>query len=714
MNDSANSILECPLKSCWISFRLVSENAEGASFAGLVFTLRDASGAEFCGELDADGYVKVAEVACGPLVLSFEQEYLGGDDCYDNLIDRSSFKLPLTELQVAAEKEASGPRKPNGETYLAKNRAEREQAIFYRIEVSDFVTAKAHLPDADNSWRPKPSALLKANSGAAAQQVGVALKPNQHHVLEVKSLRALSPLLSRGAEFTALNVYQLAVMSAFVYAPFSKEVDGEYQSAPPPYLQPGSIGNVLREQLPYLIKSSQFEMARYNLLWEEVPYSKRLEVMPYDPERYQAEAAAGWDNPEKVHFLHDADTDTQAFITHSPDIILISIRGTKEGWDILRDADARQVPYAEGEGQAHRGFYGAFLAAKKFANDYLTAFYNNQTIIVCGHSLGGAIALLLAEWLRRDWSSETRLYTYGAPRAGDEAFVAAAKGLVHHRLVNHNDPVPSVPTTWMDAEWRLVLLGAVAYAADASAPGLGLLIGGLVNLHGDDYQHHGEQRHFIPRKANGGSEVAVLWQPGCEAISEQTCARYAAQADQLSDMPARKAFLAQIFSAKQHSSDGGYSRSALTTLVRWLAAVQQRDGQLFTAAEANDLQQWLSPLDQQLRDWQFPSYVAFKRAVRNDVRFYGKTEIELLDFYSRGKQAGEAMLSQQRTRLSALQKRLLTQAERRLSMADVFGEHVNHPQLSTLLADWLALQPVQQAAQLAQAPVSAPNQAAMA
>ncbi len=707
-------IISCPLTGCWVSIRLLDEHGVGSAYSGLSYELHDSAGCTHAGKLDSEGYARVEGITCGPVVLSFPDMDKSGDQLYTGLQRRRFFALPITQLQVAAEKETSGPRKPNGETYLAKKRAEHEQAIFYRVEVSDFVTAKAHLPDADNSWKPRPSALLKANSGAAAQQVGVALKPNQHHVLEVKALRALSPLLSRGAEFTALNAYQLAVMSAFVYAPFSKEVDGEYQSAPPPYLQPGSIGNVLREQLPRLIKASQFNTAHYNLLWEEVPYSKRLEVVPYDLDYYQEEAALGRKTPEDVHFFNHVATETQAFIVHSPDVVLISVRGTQEKADALRDLDARQVPYAEGEGQAHRGFYGAFLALKKFATAYLDAFHSNQTIIVCGHSLGGAIALLLAEWLRRDWSSETRLYTYGAPRAGDEAFVAAAKGLVHHRLVNHNDPVPSVPTTWMDAEWRLVLLGAVAYAADASAPGLGLLIGGLVNLHGDDYQHHGEQRHFIPRKANGGSEVAVLWQPGCEAISEQICARYAAQADQLSDMPARQSFLAQIFSAKQHSSDGGYSRSALTTLVRWLAAVQQRDGQLFTAAEANDLQQWLSPLDQQLRDWQFPSYVTFKRAVRNDVRFYGKTEIELLDFYSRGKQAGEAMVSQQRTRLSALQKRLLTQAERRLSMADVFGEHVNHPQLSTLVSDWLALQPVQQAAQLAQAPVSAPNQAATA
>ena len=144
------------------------------------------------------------------------------------------------------------------------------------------------------------------------------------------------------------------------------------------------------------------------------------------------------------------------------------------------------MPYTEGEGQAHRGFYRGFQAAKPFIERYLNAFYTGeQTLVVCGHSLGGAIALLLAEWLRRKPTKPNIvLYTFGAPRAGDAAFVKAAQPLTHHRIVNHNDPVPALPLPWMDAEWKLALPGA-ALAYSSPVIGSALLLAGLVNLQGD-------------------------------------------------------------------------------------------------------------------------------------------------------------------------------------------------------------------------------------
>lgn len=710
MNDSSKTsrpaTLACPRRRHWASFRLVDEHGDGKPYAGLAYTLHDSQGQKYQGTLDDDGFDRIDSIYCGPVVLELSKLDNGGlDPWHEELIIRDAFKIPLTSLQVAAEQSPSGPRNPDGKTYLAEERATAESARFLRVEVRDFAEATGHLPDADTAWWPRPSAVLKQDAGLASERTGVALTPNLHHVLEVKALRAYSPLLSRDKTFCALNAYHLAVMSTFVYAPFGDPMqpDTPYASSPPPYARAGTIGHVLREQLASLDKANAFNSARYNLLYEEVPYSKRLEVMPHDPERYQEEALKGWRNPEDVHFLYDEKTETQAFITHNDKVVLISVRGTQETPDILRDLDARQVPYEEGAGQAHRGFYGAFQAAKVFAERYMEAFYTGeQTLIVCGHSLGGAIALLLAEWLRTNWSQDIQLYTFGAPRAADHAFVQAAAALPHHRLVNHNDPVPAAPFTWMDAEWKLASAGTVALF---SSPLLGivLLLGGLLNLRGDPYEHHGEQRHFVPRKPGGGSETAVLWQPGCALIDEQACASYAGAVDLQGDMPERMKLIDQAFSAAEHSSDGGYSRAMLTTLLRWHASAEDRQGALFTPAEIQDIHSLIQRAEEQLASWQPRSFIEFRHAIRtrHDTRFYNKSELELRQMYDEGITLARTLSRQQREALERAKQRLFNEAERVLTAEDVFGDLIEREDLPELVAQWRALDANREAERLA-------------
>ncbi|MBO3274760.1 lipase family protein [Pseudomonas schmalbachii] len=695
--------LTCPLRGQWVSFRLVDENGDGQPYAGLTYQLHDAQGQTYIGALDNEGYARVVNIYCGPSVLSVSDDYKGGDRWYSIIANREKFPLTISAIQVAAERSPSGPRR-NGKTYLAEERAESEKANFLRVEVSDFVEANKHLPDPDERWQPRSSPNLKKAAGEAARQPGVALAPNRHHVLEVKALRAYSPLLSCAREFCALDAYHLGLMSVLSYASFNNQDDSEeYEPQKPPYNRPGRIGCVLRAELACLKKPTLFDDAGpYHLLCEEVPYSKRLEIVPYDPERYAAEARDGWDLPEKVHFLNHKDTNTQAFITHNDKVVVVSIRGTLGRADILRDGDARQVPYAEGEGQAHRGFYESFLEVKKFITTYLKAFHQpDHTLIVCGHSLGGAIALLLAEWLRREWSGNVLLYTFGAPRAGDKAFVEGARQLVHHRLVNHNDPIPAMPFTWMDAEWKLALPGSVL-AFTSPQVGIALLLAGLLNLHGDPYQHHGEQRYFMPRKPGGKSEVSILWKPGCAALDEQTCALYAAAVDLKGDEAQRVSFIGQLFSMNEHSSNSGYTRAALTTLLHWRAALE-RDGELFTPAEKSDIAPQITHLDQQLAGWEFPSYSVFRWRVRQqqDTRFYRMTEVQLQAFYQDGKEHAERLRVEQRQKLSIAQQRLLAEAKRVVTPESVFGELSQHPGLDELLQEWLGQREVRKAEEVA-------------
>lgn len=218
-------------------------------------------------------------------------------------------------------------------------------------------------------------------------------------------------------------------------------------------------------------------------------------------------------------------TETQAFITHQDEVVLISVRGTQEPMDFVRDTDAEQVPFEEGIGKAHQGFYKAYKAISKFVQVYLDQFHMGQKIIICGHSLGGAIATLLAEALRRSPNGyDILLYTYGSPRAGDADFVAGAETLAHHRMVNNNDPIPSVPAPWMNTRKSIWVPGLVLSFVTAPLGALIFAIG-LSRTGGAAYEHHGKLHHFMPVHFKGSEQSAVLWDPGCESIEEAACTK---------------------------------------------------------------------------------------------------------------------------------------------------------------------------------------------
>jgi hypothetical protein len=62
-----------------------------------------------------------------------------------------------------------------------------------------------------------------------------------------------------------------------------------------------------------------------------------------------------------------------------------------------------------------------------------------------GHSLGGALAVLLAMRLSVDGQPPARVITFGQPKVTTEAGVARFRELPLLRVVNHDDPVPNLP-----------------------------------------------------------------------------------------------------------------------------------------------------------------------------------------------------------------------------------------------------------------------------
>ncbi|MES2868144.1 MAG: lipase family protein, partial [Pseudomonadota bacterium] len=446
-------MFSCPAQGKHTSFQLVDEFGSGAPYAGLAYEVVDHEGLEYSGFLDSAGVGRVRNHCAGSIALTMMSLYQGVKDYYFDLLTREHYPLKITALQVRAEH----TRYANKDGSRTENKPTPTNAKdeYYQVEVRHLVKHVSHLP-------PKVSRHFPLDVGVRRMmwprgELGVCLAPERHTVLEVRPLRALRPMLSPDPAFCALNLYQLALMATLSYCPFGQDPDEQPVTTPTvSFTQEPSVGNWFGDKLATFKENWQVNPEQtepYYPLYEEVPYSRRLEIVPFDPVLYPVNnplLGPDQENPANIHFLDDTKegaegTDTQAFVTHNDEVVLIAIRGTSAGADFLRDADALQVPFEEGEGKVHRGFYEAATQAYDFATAYLDKFHDGQKILVCGHSLGGAIALILSQILRcrRGFDYDVLLYTYGAPRAGDATFVSAAQSLVHHRTVNHNDPIPS-------------------------------------------------------------------------------------------------------------------------------------------------------------------------------------------------------------------------------------------------------------------------------
>ncbi|MDR6913426.1 hypothetical protein J2X66_000273 [Pseudomonas sp. 3296] len=634
----------CPLRGHSTSFQLVDESGDGQPYAGLAYEITDYEDVVYTGKLDASGAGKVEHHYCGPVVLKLNQPYQGGDELYKDLKNRPSYPLPITELQVRAEKTRFF-NKTGVRTKL--NPAQDKTNGYCQVEVRELVEHVAHLPPLaarnfpPNAYvhalfRQPPKAPNLPNAGmgsvitptdrAAAQlgfapeppkAKGVALLPSRHHVLEVRPLRALRPVLSIDNEFCALNQYQLAVLATLSYCDFGQDpkahpVETDSVSFPLPLSSGNWFGEALSKfEEPWQVDDKQTGDKPYYPLYEEVPYSKRLEIAPFDPDLYKEVNSpllqAKQETPESLHSFDDAGTlddagklvgtDTQVYATHHDELVLIAVRGTAGNPDVYRDLDAEQVPFKEGGGMVHRGFYDSAKVAYDFATKYLDKFHSGQKIIVTGHSLGGAVAMILSQMLRKreGYTYDVLLYTYGAPRSGDAVFVESAKGLKHHRTVNHNDPVPSLPATWMNTSKPTYITGAVLTLVNAPL-GLASFFSGIYNFTGASYAHHGTLHHFMPVSFEDGYQSAILWNPSCSTITDQG---YASALKATDGLPARGPFLRQVAEFSDHKMVVSYIPHCWATLRRWQES-QELGRWLITPREFDFIERALGNINKQL------------------------------------------------------------------------------------------------------------------
>ncbi len=158
-------------------------------------------------------------------------------------------------------------------------------------------------------------------------------------------------------------------------------------------------------------------------------------------------------------------------------LIAIGIRGTLiTSWaNIKTDLSASKVKYplcpTKLDCLVHSGFLAHFQAMKGEMDKLVSKAIKDKPsgkIVVTGHSLGGAVATLYANELKKMYANHILdLVIYGSPRVGNYAFASFTNNLlgVKHifRVIYANDPIPFLPLVIM-GYWHI---GDCTYVFDS-------------------------------------------------------------------------------------------------------------------------------------------------------------------------------------------------------------------------------------------------------
>ncbi|KAJ9070871.1 hypothetical protein DSO57_1002931 [Entomophthora muscae] len=158
-------------------------------------------------------------------------------------------------------------------------------------------------------------------------------------------------------------------------------------------------------------------------------------------------------NVDQYAFHYSSGKSNRAiiFLDHKRNDIILGFRGTDNPKNLLTNININQVDFIAGK--VHEGFKNMTYDLKGKYKELLMSYlkdYPSYTLVVTGHSLGGALAVLSTAILQQElgikWDN-IYLITYGQPRVGDRAFASwlNSKPLYATRVVNDYDGIPHLP-----------------------------------------------------------------------------------------------------------------------------------------------------------------------------------------------------------------------------------------------------------------------------
>ncbi|MDC9580709.1 lipase family protein [Xenorhabdus sp. PR6a] len=373
------------------------------------------------GTTDGSGMIREEHLTAIPLRL-----FLSGQELADEMEQRP--------LRIKRNNEYARSNEPMAKisTVFAESQKSGRQYRYAKIgELVDKMPVIKGWKEED----PLPSYHFPDSEPMGLEVIPTAFE-HYRYVIEVCPFRAWSLLLHHQKDYSLVNAYNLSLMSLLTYA---EDTENDL----------GSVTNFFQKQLldlsrsPYRINDQSFSPVVY-----DVPFSDRYTEVVYVDS-----------NKQKVPQGH-----TQLFYVANRKEVIVGWRGTEmtETQDLMTDGTFQPIElgitpkgvssgFSE-KGKVHKGFWDAFYLIKqiqvpkrndgKMVFEHVIELTENKKLFVCGHSLGGALALLHSAQLK---SHNPCLYTYGMPRLFTQSAVQELTEIIHYRHVNEDDFVPSVP-----------------------------------------------------------------------------------------------------------------------------------------------------------------------------------------------------------------------------------------------------------------------------
>lgn len=470
-------------KPYWVEFQLVDEqNDPVANMPWTVASSHSVSGPvegfTYSGQSDADGLIRV------------------------DMPHGLELRLTLDGNQLATEMEKRALRvsRDAENDSVVRPKAEEKGYIWHYAVIGELCQSSPNL-------ELRLGEMLPAyHFPAKTAFKGFKFRTNElekRHVIEICPFRAWELVLHHQKDYSIANGINLGAAATLAYANDST-------------LDTVSITRFFINQCQDLSRLPQLykDGSAWNMLVQDVPFSERYHPPVFMDTARDTSPKVDEKNPHGTAQAEDdaeatkADGDTQLYYVYNADMIIVAWRGTASLFDVgtdlafrpvnseVCDIDKTQCASLLPAGKVHTGFWSGYnRVEKKFNNEIsrLEQLSGERELFICGHSLGGALALIHSAKLK---NINPVLYTYGMPRTFTRDAVMQLSEITHFRHVNDNDPIPAVPAE-ANLDNELYKLWGWFGGTLGFFWSLGGLLAYQMVVWGDCFWHHGNTIAFL-------------------------------------------------------------------------------------------------------------------------------------------------------------------------------------------------------------------------